>query len=142
MKKLRKILLGIIVMVMCAVGNVSAASDWKECNTKVVITNTTDQILTYHVIWLDHDIKELLGQPVPRCGGEARPGEVATMSSNFRLCPGRHAVLWYSRSGAEVPVRTLIKFILYPDSEQVVITPEKVFEKINHFYKPPKMEDI
>ena len=117
------------------------AKDWKQCNTKLVITNTTDQAMTYNLVWLDHTIPEFEGRPVPRCGGGVAPDQIHEMSETFRLCLGRHAIMWYSGFNSDKPVKKLIRFTVTPNIEKIVITPNQVFMKEDLFYKPPCMED-
>jgi hypothetical protein len=100
-------------------------ADWKECNTELIMANTQDTLLTYSVRWLDHDIEKFKSRSVMRCGGEVKAYSMINMSeSKFRLCPGRHIVIWHKRD--HVGPYSYYKFIVTNDMTQIVLTPEKM----------------
>ena len=117
--------------------NAAETSDWKLCNTKLVMANTLNIKVNYTVLWVDHDLKDLTTEPLPRCGGEIEARGIQQMSNKFRLCPGYHSVVWKLSAGV---TKTII-FLVTPDIKQIVLTPENVFKKWDYFYKEPKQED-
>ncbi len=147
-KILVKIALVIIIaaVIGCGIGKcvattVQAAevSDWKQCNVKLLIANPTGGTLYYYnLLWIDHDIEKYRGTPVPRCGGEVQPQKFNTLSKDFRLCLGRHIMVWHKK-GEKKPI--IQRFTITPDMTSLVLTPDGLFPKFNLFYKAPKMED-
>ena len=98
---MKKLLLGILFLVITCV--VSMGADWKKCNTELIIANKQDTLFIYSVRWLDHDIEKFKGMSIQRCAGEIAAYTLSNISeSDFRLCPGRHIVIWHKRGHAGV----------------------------------------
>jgi len=122
---LKKILVGVALVLSCLVGMAGAASDWKKCNTELIMSNPTDSKMVYHVLWIDHDLKDYKGRPIPRCGGEILPGMVDSMSKDFKLCIGRHAALWFKcESVGDCERYGWYQFTIESNMAQVVLTPD------------------
>ena len=115
--------------------------DWNQCNTAVVIANTTEIAYTYRMYWLDHGIKTL-HQPLDRCGGGVGPMSFQTTSPEFRLCSGRHVMVWWKHVDNRAEKPTYLEFTVTPNIKQIVVTPTKVFKNIDAFYKPPRKEPV
>ena len=97
------------------------ASDWKKCNTEVIMANTCDTLVTYDVRWIDHDVEEVKGN-IMRCGGELQPYAMSYGGVDFRLCPGRHIVTWEKQNH----VYNQYEFIVTKEMTQIVLTPDKM----------------
>lgn len=120
----KKLLLGIFLLVTCAI--CMGVSDWKKCNTELILANTHDFVLIYNIKWLDHDLEDYKGYYIRRCGGEIQPYAMNNTADNseFRLCPGRHVIIWHKRDKSGVYYQ--YDFIVTKDMKQIVLTPEKM----------------
>ena len=118
---LKKLIIGVAILLMCSV---AWAADWKKCNTSLIMANPMETKLTYNVSWLDHDFKKLKGQYVSRAGGEIQPYEIYYASKkDFRLCPGRHRVIWYL-TGYWSGVLAEYDFVITEEMTQIVLSPD------------------
>ena len=119
---MKKLLLGIFLLVTCAI---SMGSDRRECNTELIMANTQGVLVVYNVKWLDHDMEKYKGKYVQRCKGELQPYTMNIVNkSKFRLCPGRHIVIWHKQGHPDV--YNQYKFQITKDMIQIVLTPEKM----------------
>lgn len=116
---LKKLFIGAMTLLMCSV---ASAADWKKCNASLVLVNTTGTKLVYNIAWLDHDIEIYKGQYMPRAGGELLPHEKSSASKDFRLCLGRHKVIWYVSGEWSVSIQ--YDFVVTEDMTQVVLSPD------------------
>ena len=116
----KKVLIGAMIMLftLCS-STVIATKDWKTCNTEVIMANTLHVKMVYRVLWIDHDVEELKGIPIERCGGGIEPYSFSATGSDFRLCPGRHIAIWWGNGEKE----TYYEFIVTKNITQIVITP-------------------
>ena len=122
----------------------AAVSDWKLCGTEVIIANTKQEAIYYSIVWKDHDIPDAEGKSVVRAGGALAASKFSNLSarSPFRLCPGRHTVVFYLMSEIRAGrMYGMYKFVVYPNTTQIVLTPDKGFYKRDYSIKPPKQED-
>lgn len=120
---MKRFLLGILLVVCSVV--FMGTSDWKKCDTELIMANTQNAVVNYHVKWFDHDVKAYRGLYIRRCGGELQPYKMVKFGSDFRLCPGRHIVDWYKRNpNGRYTLYTRYEFIVTKDMTQVVLTPE------------------
>ena len=119
---MKKLLLGMFLLVACTL--FMGASDWKKCNTELVMANTFNTLVIYDVKWLDHDIEKYKGFGIGRCGGGIEPYAMSYMGEDFRLCPGRHIATWWL---SDVPgVYNQYEFIVTKEMTQIVLTPDKM----------------
>ncbi|MCK5613173.1 hypothetical protein KAR91_65470 [Candidatus Pacearchaeota archaeon] len=100
------------------------AKDWKECDTKIMLLNTTNKALLYNVYWVDHNIPVFRGRTLPRCGGKLQAHKSNTPSKKFRLCLGRHIVTWHGLRTGEVVAKYM--FTLKAGTSKLIITPKGV----------------
>ncbi|MCK4820318.1 hypothetical protein KA005_31430 [bacterium] len=114
----------------------NATSDWKECATEVMMLNTSDKFLTYKVVWLDHDVPALHGQPLDRCGGELAAHKSDLGSKAFRLCPGRHMITWSTRGEGKAVSKYI--FMVTSDTHKIILTPTKPIVIIFSITSKPK----
>ena len=119
--------------------NAAETSDWKLCNTKVIIANDTETKHLYRLFWIDHDVPAFTG-PMDRAGGELEPLGISYSSKQFRLCPGRHELFWWNLAGPREP--TVVKFTVTPNMKQIVLTTKGISVRYDNFYKAPKLEPI
>jgi len=119
--------LAMAMMVVLALASVVPAKDWKTCKTSVIIANTTNTKCVYHVYWLDHDVKEYQGRPIPRCGGEIKAYSMEPLTEPFHLCPGRHIALWWKTDeDGTLQKYKAYKFVIDGTERVVALTPEEI----------------
>lgn len=119
---LKKILVGIIALVLMGAYSVAAQSrDWRTCKTEVIMANTLDAKVTYRVFWVDHDVPSQKGSLIDRCGGELQPYSFDEPSEEFHLCPGEHVVLWWVGNNKRY---SYYSFTPTDKIGQVILTPE------------------
>ena len=122
----KKCLSVLVMLLVCVMGITVFASDWKQCKTEVVIANPLDSKCIYTVYWIDHDIAKYIDRPVNRCGGEIKSYSFEPLSKNFRLCLGRHVVIWYKLDSRNMKLYNRYMFVITESMDQIILTPEGI----------------
>ena len=116
MRRFTKFMVEGLILVGLLMANYASA--WSGCD--LFIKNNTKEKITYHVEWLDHNIKKYKGYWIPRCGGELKPGETYSLPDFLGI--GRHRVRFYrwQKSG---PIGNF-RFEVGVKTKQILITPD------------------
>lgn len=95
-KEMRNWIAGLAIAGLMLLGLIVPKSCHADEGVALTICNETDRVVSYVVLWKDHDIEEYKGQWVPRCGGELQPGDVYDVGDDsFKLGSGLHYVLFH-----------------------------------------------
>lgn len=146
LKRFLPFVVGFVIGTILVLGTWDAwgwASDWRKCDTRLMITNPLKHKIIYHIFWWDHNIEEFKGKPVVRCGGEIPAEDARDMGEDFRLCPGRHTALFYILSNGlghrTVPIKPY-NFVINEKDDGIILSPSG--EAARAFRKPSLGKEI